>query len=166
MTTLSLFDEPDALDPEPTAGAPLDPDTVRDLRELLPAIRPVRSGGLALPVLAFATLVASPALWQGLVRHAVPMNVMLGRYAVIAVGCLLVAVVVRRLLRQAVPGAVRDGASRDGASRDGASRDGAADDAADAPVIADTPVMPAAVTADPLGAGPTDPALALLAAEG
>lgn len=158
MTTLSLFDEPDALDPEPTAGAPLDPDTVRDLRELLPAIRPVRSGGLALPVLGFATLVASPALWQGLVRHAVPMNVMLGRYAVIAVGCLLVAAVVRQLLRQAAPDAASGGAV------DGAV-DGP-DHATDAPAVADTLVMPAAVTVDPLGAGPTDPALALLAAEG
>lgn len=92
MTTLSLFDEPplsfDADDDH-------DAETVRDL----PAAElAMRAGGLTLPVLAFAALVASPAIWQCLVRHTVPMHVMLERYVVIALGCLLVSEATRRLL--------------------------------------------------------------------
>lgn len=77
MTTLSLFDRPEAA------------------RETRPARS---SGGLTLPVLAFAALVASPAIWQCLVRHTVPMHVMLERYVVIALGCLLVSEGARRLM--------------------------------------------------------------------
>lgn len=89
MTTLSLFDEPE----------PLDPHAVR---QLPPAMRPVTPGGLSLSVLGLAALVASPAIWQCLVRHALPMHVMLERYVVIALGCLLVSEAARRLLRRAV----------------------------------------------------------------
>ena len=90
MTTLSLFDEP-----------PLSIDVLggQSVRELPATDRAVRAGGLTLPVLAFAALVASPAIWQCLVRHTVPMHVMLERYVVIALGCLLVSEVARRLLR-------------------------------------------------------------------
>ncbi|GAA1957553.1 hypothetical protein GCM10009798_16210 [Nocardioides panacihumi] len=82
MTTLSLFDEPSL----PLDAGDQDPHTAR-------------AGGLTLPVLAFAALVASPAIWQCLVRHTVPMHVMLERYVVIALGCLLVSEAARRLLR-------------------------------------------------------------------
>src|SRR6478752_8383931 len=92
MTTLSLFDEPPlSFD----AGDDLDAETDRDL----PAADQAMLGGLTLPVLAFAALVASPAIWQCLVRHTVPMHVMLERYVVIAIGCLLVSEAARRLLR-------------------------------------------------------------------
>ena len=91
MTTLSLFDEPPlSFD----AGDDLDAETDRDL----PAADQAMLGGLTLPVLALAALVASPAIWQCLVRHTVPMHVMLERYVVIALGCLLVSEGVRRLL--------------------------------------------------------------------
>jgi hypothetical protein len=63
-----------------------------------PALRPPRAGGLTLPVLAFAALVASPAIWQCLVRHELPTHVMLERYVLIAIGCLAVSEVARRLL--------------------------------------------------------------------
>src|SRR3954467_4144528 len=56
-------------------------------------------GGLTLPVLALAALVCSPAIWQCLVRHALPLHVMLERYVVVALGCLLVSEAARRLLR-------------------------------------------------------------------
>jgi hypothetical protein len=88
MTTLSLFDEPERLDPHA-------------VRDVPPTVRPVGPGGLSLSVLGFAALVASPAIWQCLVRHAVPMHVMIERYVVIALGCLLVSEAARRLLRQA-----------------------------------------------------------------
>lgn len=108
MTTLSLFDEP---------AAALDTESVRDLP---PAPRPLRPGGLTLPVLAFAALVASPAIWQCLVRHALPMHVMLERYVAIAVGCLLVSEAVRRLLPQSSEdaGKVADVPTRDMATGD------------------------------------------------
>jgi hypothetical protein len=97
VTTLSLFDDQAALDrPAPPARLaqrvqPAQPD------------RPGRGGGLTLPVLALAALVASPAIWQCLVRHALPVQVMLERYVVIAVGCLLISEVARRLLRSGAP---------------------------------------------------------------
>ncbi|MDH2414609.1 hypothetical protein [Nocardioides sp. CER19] len=130
MTTLSLFDEPERLDPHA-------------VRDLPPTVRPVTPGGLSLSVLAFAALVASPAIWQCLVRHTVPMHVMLERYVVIALGCLLVSEAARRLLRHA------------GAQEPAGGQAGEAVDA----TVTDTLVMPTAPGA------PADPALALLAAE-
>ena len=68
-----------------------------------PSSAPPSAGGLTLPVLALAALVCSPAIWQCLVRHTVPMQVMLERYVLIALGCLLVSEVVRRLLWPPAP---------------------------------------------------------------
>lgn len=65
-----------------------------------PSLRPGHAGGLTLTVLALAALVASPAIWQCLVRHELPLHVMLERYVLIAVGCLAVSEVARRLLPQ------------------------------------------------------------------
>lgn len=46
--------------------------------------------------LALAALIASPALWQCLVRHDLPLEVMLERAVVVALGCVLLTEVVRR----------------------------------------------------------------------
>lgn len=91
MTTLSLFDDTATL--EPVTVAPAAAPAAHS-----PGDEAVRGGGLTLPVLAFAALVASPAIWQCLVRHDLPVHVMLERYVVIALGCLLVSEVARRLL--------------------------------------------------------------------
>jgi hypothetical protein len=80
MTTLTTFDDDGDLGADRT-GDPTGP------------------GGLTLPVLALAALIASPAIWQCLVLHTVTTQVMLERYVVIALGCLLVSGGARRLLR-------------------------------------------------------------------
>lgn len=72
----------------PMTRLPLDPPD--------PSSRPARGGGLTLPVLAAATLIAAPAMWQCLVRHVMPVNVMLERYVVIALGCWLLSEAARR----------------------------------------------------------------------
>lgn len=46
--------------------------------------------------LALAALIASPALWQCLVRHDLPLDVMLERAVVVVLGCVLLTEVVRR----------------------------------------------------------------------
>jgi hypothetical protein len=91
MTTLGTFAD---------RAAAFDPGQGRDAA---PTPGPGWPGGLTLPVLALAALVSSPAIWQCLVRHTVPMHVMLERYVLIALGCLLVSEAVRRLLWPAVP---------------------------------------------------------------
>jgi hypothetical protein len=120
MTTLSVFDHPatgpDGDSPAPVTGAEVTTtgDAASPLADLPTAddaapttrsarsARSARQGGLTLPMLAFAALVASPALWGCLVRHELPVQVMLERYVLIAVGCLAVSEVVRRLLPQPV----------------------------------------------------------------
>jgi hypothetical protein len=129
MTTLSLF-SPDTFDDEPEKTQVLPAAPVANART-------VRPGGLTLPVLFFAALVASPAIWQCLVRHALPVHVMLERYVLIALGCLLVSEVALRLMPRPAA-AVEDGAAA-------------------GPGAAGTPGTPGA---------PGDPALALLSDEG
>lgn len=90
MTTLNAFEEQASAEAERTQDRT--PDTA-----------PALSGGLTLPVLALAALVASPAIYQCLVTHTVPMQVMLQRYVLIALGCLLVSEVVRRMIRPSTP---------------------------------------------------------------
>jgi hypothetical protein len=130
MTTLSLFG-PDTFDDEPEKTPVIAPAPV------VPPARSARHGGLTLPVLAFAALVASPAIWQCLVRHELAVHVMLERYVLIALGCLLVSEVALRMMpQQAVP---------------------AEDHAA---------IGPGAGTASGAAGETGDPALALLADEG
>jgi len=89
-TTLDAFD----------GLGPLEPEQPRERR---PSSVPASPGGLTLPVLALAAMVSSPAIWQCLVAHTVPLQVMLERYVLIALGCLLVSEVVRRLLWPPAP---------------------------------------------------------------
>jgi hypothetical protein len=142
MTTMSMYDGP--------ATQRLDPDAVRHVPR---AARPTGAGGLTLPVLALAALVSSPAIYQCLVRHAIPTHVMLERYVLIALGCLLVSEVGRRFLRA-------DEAPEGPGSADLAAAGEPADALFPPATPSPLPGAPAAPADD------VDPALALLAAEG
>jgi hypothetical protein len=90
MTTLTDFESHAAAEPERP-------------RDTASTAGPAWPGGITLPVLALAALVCSPAIWQCLVSHTVPMQVMLERYVLVVLGCLLVSEVVRRLLWPPAP---------------------------------------------------------------
>lgn len=100
------------------------PDAVRESTGTpevaqLASARPGGTPGLA--ALGLAALVCSPAIWQCLVRQAMPFEVMLGRYVVVALACLLVAEAARRYLGAVSrPAGPADDHPADGPTPDGA----------------------------------------------
>jgi hypothetical protein len=119
-----------------------------------PAAGPARPGGLTLPVLVLAAVVASPAIYQCLVSHTVPVQVMLERYVLIALGCLVVSEGVRRLLW---PSTSTSGPT--------VVANPAADGRAADETLVMPPVVPGAVAAGGSPAAAVDPALTAAGAQ-
>lgn len=73
----------------------LDPHVIGDRETFARALRP---GGISIPTLIIATLIASPAIFQFAVRHSISVSTMLQRWVVITLGCWLLWEVLRRVL--------------------------------------------------------------------
>lgn len=83
--------------PAPAASqrTPMDPDVVRDRERISLALKP---GGISVALLIFSTVIASPAIFQCVVRQAISVTTMMERWVVITVGCWIITELVRRLL--------------------------------------------------------------------
>ncbi|UDY24042.1 hypothetical protein [Nocardioides sp. Kera G14] len=75
----------------------LDPDLLRDRGTMLKGLRP---GGVSVPLLIVATLVASPAVIQCL-HHSITFTTLMERWVAITLGCWAISEGVRRYVARA-----------------------------------------------------------------